>query len=219
MLELLIPKIAPFKTAAATDSRPMTTDEMAARLREFTCEAYPEMEIRVEEANPRNGQPQRRIFFTEPMFAALYPLQRFHYLIHLIPQEFYDEHLVETEWFELAPGEAPEDLVYPDDESVLAMSEAVLEGLERNGFFQRMQALYQPGAGAAPAECFGDFRHTKEILRELGYQDDEAWDAAHVLMEVGAFCDCEAAVLPEPAADEDHDHAMEYPHNHDHNHG
>jgi hypothetical protein len=170
----------------------MTPDELASAIKEYAREAYPEMEVRVEDPGPHEPDGQRRIYFTEPMFAALYPLQRFHYLVHLFPREFYEEELEHTDWFELAPGEDPDDLVYPDDDKVEAMVDHVLENLNKAGFFELMDDVFSPiDPDTEPAECYGDFRHMQRILAEVEFTERERFDAAHVLMHQGAYCDCE----------------------------
>ena len=40
-------------------------------------------------------------------------------------------------------------------------------------------------------KCFGDFRHSKKILTDSGFSDNEQFDVFHVLMSEGGFCDCE----------------------------
>jgi hypothetical protein len=97
----------------------MDTAQLTSALLSFTREAYPDIEIHV---RPWADDPRRlAIYFVERKFADLYPLQRYHYLAHLIPREFFDEHLSNTVWFELAPGEKAEDLRYPDEELVSAV--------------------------------------------------------------------------------------------------
>ena len=170
----------------------MTPDELAIAIKEHVREAYPDMEVRVEDPGPASDFEQRRVYFIEPMFAALYPLQRFHYLIHLFPEDFYEEHLEDTEWFELAPGEDPADLHYPDDEKVEAMVDRVMEDLGKVGFFELMDDVFSPiDPDTEPAECFGDFRQAQRILAEVEFTEQERFDAAHVLMHQGAYCDCE----------------------------
>jgi len=69
----------------------------------FTRGTYPEMQVNIE---PWSQDPNRlAITFVEPAFANLYPAQRYHQLVHLIPDPFFVEHLANTVWFEMAPGE------------------------------------------------------------------------------------------------------------------
>lgn len=82
----------------------------------FTRAAYPGIAISVE---PWKRDPTRlAISFVESKFTDLYPAQRYHQLVHLIPQDFSQEYLVNTVWFELAPGESADDLRYPDDQTI-----------------------------------------------------------------------------------------------------
>jgi hypothetical protein len=80
----------------------MNNQNLKERLLEFVKPSYPEMLIDVID---RAGK--RELYFTEKKFAALYPMQRYHYLINLVPTGFYESELANTVWFELAPGEQP----------------------------------------------------------------------------------------------------------------
>ncbi len=62
---------------------------------EFVRRAYPSIQVRVE---PWAADPKRpAVYFTEAQFASLYPAQRYHYLRHLIPADYYDDHLGDSE--------------------------------------------------------------------------------------------------------------------------
>ena len=101
--------------------------QLEADIRGFVRGAYPNIEVRVE---PWADDPKRpAVYFTEAQFASLYPAQRYHYLRHLIPADYYDRHLTDSEWFELAPGERPEDLEYPDSELIADISPDVMRCL------------------------------------------------------------------------------------------
>jgi len=167
-----------------------TLVEIAADIRGFTSAAYPDMEIRVE---PDLEDPSRTaIYFTESKFALIYPTQRFHYLSHLIPAEYQEQHLQNTAWFELAPGETPADLVYPDDELVRNITPDVMRILRKTGFFELLDNQFSPLDPAAPrAQCWGDYRVSRGILPTRGFSEDEFFDVFHVLMAQGGFCDCE----------------------------
>ena len=41
------------------------------------------------------------------------------------------------------------------------------------------------------AKCFGDFKHSKKILNDLNFSEDDQFDIFHVLMNEGGYCDCE----------------------------
>lgn len=114
--------------------------------------------------------------------------QRYHYLIHLIPNEFYEGHLTEATWFELAPGETPDDLNFIDEEGVEGIKDNILAVLkDKVDFEKKLDKLFC----SASAKCFGDFRHSKKILNDLGFSAQEQFDIFHVLMHGGGYCDCE----------------------------
>jgi hypothetical protein len=156
----------------------------------FVREVYPDMSIRVE---PWQKDPSRlAIYFIEAKFAALYPMQRYHYLSHLIPSDYFEKHLSHTAWFELAPGERPEDIRYPDDELIEEISPNVMKCVEKAGLFDALDDAFCPAdASAKPVECQGDFRTAREILLARGFSETELFDVFHVLMARGGFCDCE----------------------------
>jgi hypothetical protein len=90
--------------------------QLETDIRDFVRRAYPNIEVRVE---PWSADPTRpAVYFREAQFASLYPAQRYHYLRHLIPTDYYERHLADSECFELVPGERPEDLEYPDSELI-----------------------------------------------------------------------------------------------------
>jgi len=148
------------------------------------------MEIQV---RPWADDPRRlAIYFVERKFGELYPMQRYHYLAHLIPKEFFDEHLSNTVWFELAPGEKAEDLSYPDDELISAIAPDVMSVLERSGALSALDDLLCPQSAQTPrASCFGDYRHARDVFLARGFKEEELFDVFHVLMAKGGFCDCE----------------------------
>ena len=168
----------------------MDTAQLKSALLRFTREVYPNIEI---EVRPWADDPQRlAIYFVEPKFSVLYPTQRYHYLAHLIPKEFLEEHLSNTVWFELAPGEEPEDLRYPDDELINAITPDVLRALECSGAFEALDDLMCPQSPQTPrVSCFGDYRYSREVFLARGFKGDELFDVFHVLMAKGGFCDCE----------------------------
>lgn len=63
----------------------MTTAALQIQLYEFIKGAYPNIFIQVID----NSDNQRSIYFIEEKFVLLYPKQRFHYLLHLIPEDFF----------------------------------------------------------------------------------------------------------------------------------
>ena len=162
----------------------MTTVELQAQLDKFIKPAYPDIKIKVIDTS----DSRREIYFVEEEFKDLFPRQRYHHLFHLIPGEFHKEHLTESTWFELAPGENPEDLDFHDDETVEEIKYIILAVLkEKVDFVKKLDTLFCSGA----TKCFGDFRHSKKILNELDFSDEEQFDIFHVLMNEGGYCDCE----------------------------
>jgi hypothetical protein len=167
------------------DLRQLETD-----LRGFVRQAYPQMEVRVE---PWSEDPSRAaVYFVDPQFGVLYPAQRYHYLRHLIPADYYDRHLADTEWFELAPGERPEDLEYPDAELIADITPDVMRCLTGARVFEALDdALCPADPGRVRQRCHGDYRHARSVLLARGFREDELFDVFHVLMARGGYCDCE----------------------------
>jgi hypothetical protein len=156
----------------------------------FVRRAYPNIQVRVE---PWTADPKRpAVYFTEAQFAALYPAQRYHYLRHLIPAEYYDCHLTDSEWFELAPGERPEDLEYPDAELIADITPDVTRCLTGANVFRALDEVLCPADASHPRQqCHGDYRHARAALVARGFREDELFDVFHVLMARGGYCDCE----------------------------
>ena len=168
----------------------MNPQQLEAEVRGFVRRAYPKIEVRVE---PWADDPRRlAVYFVEAQFAALYPSQRYHYLRHLIPAEFYDQHLVDSEWFELAPGERPEDLEYPDSELIADITPDVMRCLLGARVFEALDDALCPADQARTRQrCYGDYRHARSVLLTRGFREDELFDVFHVLMARGGYCDCE----------------------------
>lgn len=167
------------------DLRQLETD-----IRGFVRQAYPNMEVRVQ---PWADDPARpAVYFTEAQFASLYPAQRYHYLRNLIPADYYDRHLADTEWFELAPGERPEDLRYPDAELIEDITPDVMRILLRVRAFEALDDVLCPPDASQPRQrCHGDYRHARAVLLDRRFREDELFDVFHVLMARGGYCDCE----------------------------
>lgn len=177
----------------------MTHAELAAAIKSHLLSVFPNIQVKVE---PWDGNTSRiAVYVIDEAFAGLYPRQRFHYLIHSLPADFVEEHLSQSEWFELAPGESPEDLrVYDelDDDLIESIATDVMETLEKTGFFTALDDVMAPEDGTLEREpCHGDFRITKRILGrifdafQLNAEIDMVADVCHVLMFKGAYCDCE----------------------------
>jgi len=132
------------------------------------------------------------IYFTDPQFALIYPYQRWHYLTHLIPADYQEAHLQTSVWFELAPGEKPEDLQYPDEELIEDITPAVMKCLNGSRFFERLDDAMCPQQPTEErARCWGDYQISRPILLDRGFKEEELFDVFHVLMFRGGFCDCE----------------------------
>jgi Protein of unknown function (DUF2695) len=164
--------------------------QLETDIREFVRRAYPNIEVWVE---PWTGDPTRpALYFREAQFAALYPMQRYHYLRHLIPADYHERHLTDSEWFELAPGEHPDDLEYPDSELIADITPDVMRSLWGAGVFEALDDRLCPVDTSLPRkECHGDYRHARTVLLARGFREDELFDVFHVLMERGGYCDCE----------------------------
>jgi hypothetical protein len=58
---------------------------------------------------------------------------------------------------------------------------------EKTDFVKKLDTLFC----SEFAKCFGDFHHSKKILKQLGFSDEKQFDIFHVLMHEGGYCDCE----------------------------
>ncbi len=168
----------------------MNHQELEKKLKAFVADSYPNMVITV--GNWPEDSSKIAIYFVEEKFSLIYPMQRFHYLNHLIPQEFQKQYMENTYWFELAPGEDPASLEYPDDELIGDITPDVMKILYKVGFFEALDDLLCPATTEKHKEsCHGDFRHSKSILPRKGFNESEYFDVFHVLMAQGGNCDCE----------------------------
>ena len=168
----------------------MSTNELANALKSYLIGDYPDIDVWIFERDSEHDR--RRVFFRSEKFGVLYPLQRYHYIAHHIPREFYDEHLANTEWYELAPGETEADLRYPDNELITSITPDVMNCLQRSGFLHRLDERMCPEDPSRLSEqCHGDFRIARSTLAQSGFTEDEYFDVLHVLMAQGGYCDCE----------------------------
>ena len=168
----------------------LSADQIAADLRQFVTPSYPEIDIRV--MSWYDDPTRLAIYFTDPKFALIYPYQRWHYLTHLIPAEYQEAHLANTVWFELAPGEKPEDLRYPDEELIDSITPDVMRCLNASGFFERLDDKMCPeSSDEQRSQCWGDFRISRPLLLSCGFKEEELFEVFHVLMRQSGFCDCE----------------------------
>jgi hypothetical protein len=164
--------------------------QLETAIREFVRRAYPNIEVWVE---PWTDDPKRpAVYFREAQFATLYPMQRYHYLRNLIPDDYYERYLADSEWFELAPGERPEDLEYPDSELIADITPDVMRCLLGAGVFAALDDVLCPAEASHPRQqCHGDYRHARAVLSARRFREDELFDVFHVLMARGGYCDCE----------------------------
>ena len=173
----------------------MTHDKRLAKIesdvRGFVRASYPDMVVRAE--HWKEDPSRIALFFTDEHFDGLYPRQRYHYLVQLIPKEYRDSLLTDTVWFELTPGQRPEDIEEdPDQDLIESITPNVLRSLQEKGLFARLDDVFCPTNGSEPSEkCRGDFRHAKNLLQRCGLDESDWSDVFHVLMGQGAFCDCE----------------------------
>ncbi len=151
---------------------------------EYIKVSYPNIEINVIDEEDES----RHLYFIEEKFALLFPMQRYHYLIHLIPNEFYNKHLSNTIWHELAPNENVEELDYHDEETIESIKSDVLGIIEKKTDFIEQLDFQFSGQNY---KCYGDFSHSKKILTNLTFTDEEQFDIFHVFMSEGGYCDCE----------------------------
>ena len=176
------------------ETKIMTPDQIVADLKGFLAKSYPDVSV---EAKPWQEDSSRlALYFRDEKFSVLYPQQRYHYLVHNIPEDYFKAHLQDTEWFELAPGEKPEDLQYPDAELMENIASDVLAAVERAGVVAALDDLMAPESETAtPEQCHGDFRLLKKVLPQKGFgkrgEVDEVFDVCHVMMHRGGYCDCE----------------------------
>jgi hypothetical protein len=162
----------------------MTAKDLQAKLYEFIKPTYPNIQIKVVDTL----ENVRQLYFTDEKFEVLYPKQRYHYLIHLIPSIFYDQNLQNTEWFELAPNENPEGLDYHDQETIDEIKDAIISILKDKVCFV---TFLDKEFTSQSVKCYGDFRHSKKFLSDLKFSDEEQFDIFHVLMNEGGYCNCE----------------------------
>ena len=162
----------------------MTKEHLQEKLYEFVRPSYPNIKINVVDT----AENVRQLYFIDDKLEVLYPKQRYHFLTHLSPSDFYDQNLQDTEWFELALNESPDELDYHDQETIDEIKEPILSLLkDKVGFV----ALLDRAFVSEDIKCFGDFRHSKSILTDLKFSAQDQFDIFHVLMNEGGYCDCE----------------------------
>ena len=176
----------------------MTNSELALEIKDKLKTTYPDIIVWIEQ--DKKDPFRTAVFFVEEKFRDLYPLQRFHYLMHTLSEEYLETlsvRLPNARWYELAPGQAPEDLRYPDEKEIEEITPYIMGALAECKFFEKLDDLMAPAdATISPKPCNDNFSLSRSVLRECGFSDnkdgyDEFFDIFHVLMDKGGFCDCE----------------------------
>lgn len=163
--------------------------KIESEVRAFLQSAYPDMTVRAEYWS---ADPSRvALFFIDEKLRPLYPRQRYHYIAHQIPKAYYDSNLQDTIWFELAPGERAEDIELPNDDLLAEIRVNVLGAVEKSGFYKLLDELLYSARESDAVVCRGDFSRSKQILGTLSFKESDFEDLFNVLMNEGAFCDCE----------------------------
>jgi hypothetical protein len=175
---------------ALVERRMDTHDRIADELKGFLRHAYPEIAVRVE--SWAEDSSRIAIYFIEQKFSLLYRWQRYHYLRHLIPKDFFDANLKDTVWFELAPGEDPSDLESPDEALIKDITPSVMKCVNASGLLEALDDAFCPRLPfKSRTRCHGDFRTTKALLPKHRFTPGEFSDVLHVFMLQGGYCDCE----------------------------
>jgi hypothetical protein len=168
----------------------MQLKQLKSDILAFVKDSYPDLQIRVE---PWAEDPARiALYFVEAKFALIYPAQRYHHLCKLIPTDYQERYLADAIWFELAPGERPEALRYPDEGLIAQITPDVMKCLTASGFFEVLDDAMSPSdPDASRGLCYGDYRTSRPLLERSWRGEDELFEIFHVLMAQGGFCDCE----------------------------
>jgi len=164
--------------------------QLESDILEFVRDSYPDMQVRAEAW--AEDPAKTALYFIESKFGLIYPAQRYHYLNHLIPADYQEKYLAGSIWFELAPGERPEDLLYPDEELIEEITPDVMKCVSAARIFEALDDEMCPSDGSAlRAICWGDYRTSRPLLLARGFTEDELFEVFHVLMAQGGYCDCE----------------------------
>ena len=137
------------------------------------------------------------VTFRHRKFAALLPEQRFRTVLQLLPAELYEKDLRGAVWFELAPGETPEDVTQARRSQDVAEAEPrIADRLRKVAFFEALSRAL----GESPIEaCTGDFAVSRRVLSDNGIVGEQQRDACLVFIRQGAYCDCEVLLTAGPA--------------------
>jgi hypothetical protein len=165
-------------------------EAIAVKLQERLRSEFPNIAVRLKrwEKDPSRAA----IYFIDPHFIRLYPLQRYHHLSHLLPDEYMERlGLANAVWFELAPEEQLNEIEHPDEALIREITPDVLAALKRTEYYQALDDVLCPTSNQTAKVCEGDFAISKSLLLSRGFSDSDLDDVFNVLMLHGAFCDCE----------------------------
>jgi hypothetical protein len=80
----------------------------------------------------------------------------------------------------------------PDNVLVDSIAPFVIKKLTSVGFFKKLDDILCPSEnGASPGHCQGRYEISEQLLRSLGFDDQERNEIFEVLRSKGGFCDCE----------------------------
>jgi len=120
----------------------------------FVRDSYPHMVVRAEYWDQ---DPSRiALFFIDERFRDLYRRQRYHYLVHMIPKEYFDSTLADAGWFALTPDESPDSVDDPDEEFIASITPDVIGSLQECQFFAALDEVFLPkGSTVKATNMFG----------------------------------------------------------------
>lgn len=140
---------------------------IASEITGFVRGSYPEMTVRAE--NWEQDPSRIAVFFIEKRFEGLYRRQRYHYLIHIIPKDYFDTVLADAIWFELTPDESIDTFAEdPDEDLIASITPDVLGVLLARRFFAGLDELFCPQDRATNSRaCSGELPPFKKGVADL----------------------------------------------------
>ena len=79
-----------------------------------------------------------------------------------------------------------------DPDLISSITPDVMISLDRAGFFRKLDDVLCPADGSPAGEsCGGDYKLSKSILQEAGFDPSDLKDIFSVLCALGGCCDCE----------------------------
>lgn len=131
--------------------------------------------------------PGTNVVITSPDFAGLYPEQRFHHVVRVLPAELYETLRGNVVWFELAPGEsAIHYMKMPRSEDIVGQEMGILKRLTEVKFFKQFEAKLM-AKRQAPSPL--DFIMAKQILADAGLSPEEIKRACLFFIRHGGYSD------------------------------